>query len=56
MTDTDVIRLRIPTDVKKVFFSQCEKQGFPASLVLRKMIEDYIAGNRQLDIFKGAKK
>lgn len=55
MSDTDIIRFRIPADIKKVFFSQCERQGFPASLVLRKIIEEHISQNKQLDIFKGVK-
>lgn len=56
MSDTDIIRLRIPSDLKKVFFNQCENQGFSASLVVRKMIEEYVCQNKQIDIFKGVKK
>lgn len=51
-----IIRCRIPDDLKAVFVTQCEGQGLTASLVLRKLIEGYVADNSQLDIFKQQKR
>ncbi|WP_298079082.1 type II toxin-antitoxin system RelB/DinJ family antitoxin [uncultured Cardiobacterium sp.] len=51
-----IIRCRIPDDLKTVFVSQCEGQGLTASLVMRKLIEGYVADNAQIDIFKQQKR
>ena len=51
-----IIRCRIPDDLKAVFVTQCEGQGLTARLVLRKLIEGYVADNAQIDIFKQQKR
>lgn len=51
-----LMRFRIPDDLKVVFVTQCESQGLKASLVLRKLVENYVAENAQIDIFKQKRK
>lgn len=52
------LNIRMSPDLKRVLAQVAEQQGFPVSLIVRKLIERYIEENAQIDIFKqkGAKK
>lgn len=51
--ETDIqFTFRMPKSLKSSFAIACKNNGLPASLVLRKLMEQYIQDNRQLDIFK----
>lgn len=46
------IHIRAPEDLANEFKRVCEQQGYSQSLVVRKMIEDYLKKNKQLDLLK----
>ena len=52
------LNIRISPDLKRVLAAVSKQQGLPVSLVVRKLIEQFISDNAQIDIFKqrGSKK
>lgn len=52
------LNIRISADLKRVLSDVARQQGFPVSLIVRKLIERYIEENAQIDIFQksGVKK
>lgn len=47
------LNLRLPVYLKHSFSEAARSNGLTPSLVLRKMMEQYIEGNAQVDIFQG---
>lgn len=52
------LNIRMSPDLKRVLAQVAEQQGLSVSLIVRKLIEQYVNENAQIDIFKqkGAKK
>lgn len=46
------LNIRMSPDLKRVLAQVAEQQGLSVSLIVRKLIERYIEGNAQIDIFK----
>lgn len=46
------IHIRAPEDLANEFKRVCDQQGYSQSLVIRKLIENYLEKNKQMDIFK----
>nr|DAY21835.1 MAG TPA: antitoxin [Inoviridae sp.] len=46
------LNIRMSPDLKRVLAQVAEQQGLSVSLIVRKLIEQYINENAQIDIFK----
>ena len=46
------LNIRMSPDLKRVLVQVAEQQGLSVSLIVRKLIEQYINENAQIDIFK----
>lgn len=46
------IHIRAEEDLAKEFKRFCEQQGFTQSLVIRELMKEYLAKNKQLDLLK----
>lgn len=55
MTTDTVMNFRIPSELKKAFEDACAAQDITPSQILRKLIRDFIATNKQPDLFRGKK-
>jgi len=49
------LNIRISPDLKRVLADVSKQQGLPVSLVVRKLIEQFVTDNAQIDIFKQQK-
>ena len=50
------LNIRISPDLKRVLADVSKQQGLPVSLVVRKLIEQFVSDNVQIDIFKQQKR
>lgn len=55
MNDSEMIRARIPGDLKSAFEEACARNDRTASQVLRDLMRDYVKKNAQGDLLKGSK-
>lgn len=44
--------IRVPQQLRDAFLTTAKQQGLTGSLVLRKLMQDYLQKNAQIDIFE----